>query len=214
VLGRHAAVTRDDLVNVLWPDQPPAEQDIALSAVLSKLRAALKRAHLAGAGIEMRAGSLHLRLPAEVRIDVEDARNAVDEAEGAWRRRDLGEAWAQANVAVVVARRPLLPREEAPWIESERARLRAMHARALHVLSAVSAANGEPELALQHANEILALEPFRETGYQHLMRLHAESGNRGEALRVFHRLRELLRDELGTSPSPQTEALFREILTA
>jgi SARP family transcriptional regulator, regulator of embCAB operon len=82
------------------------------------------------------------------------------------------------------------------------------------VLSAVTMQNGERELALQYAHEIVALEPFRETGYQQLMRMHAEMGNRGEALRVFGRLRELLRDELGTSPSPQTEAVFREILTA
>jgi DNA-binding SARP family transcriptional activator len=44
------------------------------------------------------------------------------------------------------------------------------------------------------------------------MRLHAASGNRAEALRVFARCRELLRDELGASPSPRTEAVFLEIL--
>ena len=42
-----------------------------------------------------------------------------------------------------------------------------------------------------------------------LARLTAE---RTEALRVFDRCRTLLRDELGTSPSPQTEAVFMEIL--
>jgi DNA-binding SARP family transcriptional activator len=31
-------------------------------------------------------------------------------------------------------------------------------------------------------------------------------------LRVFGRCRELLREELGTSPSPQTEAVYLEIL--
>ncbi len=39
-------------------------------------------------------------------------------------------------------------------------------------------------------------------------------GSRGEALRVFSHLRELLRDEPGTSPSSQSEAVFLEILTA
>ena len=78
----------------------------------------------------------------------------------------------------------------------------------------MSLENGESELAVQYANEMVALDPFRETGYQQLMRLHARMGNRGEALRVFSRLRALLRDELGTSPSPQSEAVFLEILTA
>jgi DNA-binding SARP family transcriptional activator len=44
------------------------------------------------------------------------------------------------------------------------------------------------------------------------MRLHAQMGNRAEALRVFGRCRELLREELGASPSPETEALFLQIL--
>ena len=60
----------------------------------------------------------------------------------------------------------------------------------------------------------MALEPFQETAYQHVMRLHARMGNRAEALRVFGQCRQLLREELGTSPSPQTEAVFLEILRA
>ena len=73
---------------------------------------------------------------------------------------------------------------------------------------------GEASLAVQYASEVIELEPFRETAYQHLMRLHAQMGNRAEALRVFGRCRELLRDELGASPSPELEALFLEILRA
>ena len=214
VLRRATSVTRDDLVDVLWRDGPPAEIDTAVSAILSKLRSTFRGAGLVDAAIDLRMGALTLRLPSETRIDVEDAANAVDQAEGAWRQRDVARAWAHANVAVVITRRPLLAREEAPWIESERTKLRTLLCRSLHVLSAVSLENGESELALQYATEIVELDPFRETGYQHLMRLHAGLGNRGEALRVFGRLRELLRDELGTSPSPQTEAVFRDIATA
>jgi DNA-binding SARP family transcriptional activator len=211
---RAAPVSRDELIDVLWPEMPPAEIETAVSAIVSKLRGALKRAQLTDTGIDMRMGTFSLRLPADVQVDLEEAANAVDEAEGALRRRDQGRAWAHANVAVAVSRRPFLAREEAPWIETQRVRLRSLRARGLQVLVATSAANGELELAVEYANEQVALDPFRETGYQQLMRLHATLGNRGEALRVFQRLRELLRDELGTSPSSQSEAVFREILTA
>lgn len=46
------------------------------------------------------------------------------------------------------------------------------------------------------------------------MRLHVQMGNPAEALRVFGRCRELLEEELGSSPSPETESLFLEILRA
>ena len=44
--------------------------------------------------------------------------------------------------------------------------------------------------------------------------VHAAVGDRAEALRVFAKCRELLRDELGVGPSPQTEAVYLEILRA
>ena len=114
----------------------------------------------------------------------------------------------------MISRRPFLPDVEAPWIESQRNALRVMQMRALQCLVTVSANNGEPLLAIQHAAEMVELEPFRETAYQLLMKMHAAAGDRAEALRVFAKCRELLRDELGVSPSPQTEAVYLEILRA
>jgi DNA-binding SARP family transcriptional activator len=84
--------------------------------------------------------------------------------------------------------------------------------RGLHCLSETSAINGEPALALQYASEVLEIDPYRETAYQHLMRLHAGLGNSAEALLVFARCREYLREELGASPSPETERLYLSIL--
>ena len=44
------------------------------------------------------------------------------------------------------------------------------------------------------------------------MRSHAAQGNRAEALRVYQQCRQLLADELGIDPSPETEALYLELL--
>lgn len=216
VTQRQRPIGRDEMVSVIWPGAQPQEIEVALSALLSKLRTALKHAGWSSreAGIDVRLGSVELRLPAQTWIDLEAAVSAIDEAEGALRRGHRADAWSLTNVAVSIARRPFLGDEDAPWIEAQRGRMRALWARGLHCLSTVSAANGEPALAIQYAKELIALEPFRETAYQHLMRLHAQMGNGAEALRVFGTCRELLREELGASPSPETEALFLEILRA
>lgn len=213
-LDRHRSLTRQELVSAIWSDAPPKEVDAALSAILSRLRAALKRAGLSTreAGVDVRLGSVTLRLPVDVWIDLEVAANALDEAEGAWRAGDQARAWSEANVAVSIGRRPFLADEEAPWIQAWRAKLRTLLARGLQCLSAVSAMNGEPSLAVQYASEVIEIEPFRETAYLQLMQLHARMGNRAEALRVFGHCRELLREELGASPSPELEAVFLEIL--
>jgi SARP family transcriptional regulator, regulator of embCAB operon len=44
------------------------------------------------------------------------------------------------------------------------------------------------------------------------MRCEAALGNRAEAVRVYHRCRHLLREQLGVEPSPQTQDLFLKVL--
>ncbi|HYE88690.1 MAG TPA: BTAD domain-containing putative transcriptional regulator [Vicinamibacterales bacterium] len=216
VLNRHRSVHREELMGAIWPNDAPQQTDAALDAILSKLRSLLKSVGFApgAAGIQVSSGNVAVQLPADAWIDIEAAANALDEAEGALRRRDAPPPWSLANIAVVISRRPLLSDVEAPWIESQRSTLRAMQMRALQCLVTVSANNGESALAIQHATEMVSLDPFKETAYQLLMKMHAAAGDRAEALRVFARCRELLRDELGVSPSPHTEAVYLEILRA
>jgi DNA-binding SARP family transcriptional activator len=147
-------------------------------------------------------------------IDVEDARTAIDRAEGALRGDALSNAWASANVAAAITRQPFLPDEDHPWVHQQRATLQRVWRRALLVLSAVSIRNGEHELGIQHAADALSAEPFDEMACQALMRAHAAAGNRAEALRVFANCRKLFRDELGAEPSEQTAAVFLSILRA
>ena len=213
-IDRHRPISRDELVSAIWPNQPPNEVEIALSAILSKLRTSLRKAGLTDdqAGIEVKLGSVRLRLPPDTWIDIEAAANAIDEADGAMRSGNQSLAWSLSNVVVSIARRPFLADEEAPWIENRRSRLRTTLTRGLQCLSAISVNLGQSSLAVQYANEIVDLEPFQETAYQQLMRLHVRMGNSAEALRVFNRCRELLKEELGASPSAETETLFLKIL--
>jgi SARP family transcriptional regulator, regulator of embCAB operon len=213
--NRSRPISRSELVDVLWPEQPPHDTDTALSAILSKLRSMLKKAGWpAEPTIGTHSRSVGIRFPPDTWIDIEEAANAIDEAEGALRAGDPTRAWGFANVVVSIAHRPFLPDSEAPWIEARRVAHRALLTRGLECLAAVSESTGDSSLAIQYSTEILDLEPFRESSYRQLMRLHAAMGNRAEALRVFERCRRLLREELGASPSQQTEALFLEILRA
>ena len=211
VSERHRPVQRDRLVEVLWADGDEPASDSTFSAVLSRLRALLRKAGLDGATIDVDHASISLRLPADTWVDLEAASNAIDLCEGALRSGDLGKAWGHANVAIVVAKRPLLPGEDAPWIETLRRRQQSTLVRALHALVTISDANGEPAVAIQHAEEILLVEPYRETAFQALMRLHAAMGNRAEALRVFARCRDVLDRDLKIAPSRQTLETWKSI---
>lgn len=71
-----------------------------------------------------------------------------------------------------------------------------------------------PAEAIRAAEDALTVEPFRETTYQRLMRVHAAAGNRAEALRAYQRSRSVLAEELGVPPSAETEAVYTAIVQA
>lgn len=216
VANRRRPIGRGALIEAIWAGDPPVDVETSLSAILSKLRAALKKVgwSAAEAAIETLSGTIGLRLPSDTWVDLEEAANAIDQAEGLVRAGAPAEAWGFANVAVSITRRPFLPDLESRWIVARRTALRSTLTRGLQCLASISSASRQDALAVQYMTEILELEPFRETAYSDLMRLHASMGNRAEALRVFDRCRTLLRDELGASPSPQTEGVFLDILRA
>jgi DNA-binding SARP family transcriptional activator len=212
VSERHRAVARDELAAELWPAAPPPSAERALNAIVSRVRTALEGAGLPPTALASAFGCYRLHLPAGTWVDVEAAAHALDQAESALRAGDPKHAWGWASVPYYVAQRPFLAGEEGPWASRQRAALRGLFVRATECVGLGWLANGEPGLAAKLAAEVVALEPFRETGYQLLMRAHAAAGNRAEALRVYARCRALLADELGVPPSPETEAVYLVVL--
>jgi DNA-binding SARP family transcriptional activator len=212
VAERDRPVTRDELAEELWLDTPPAAWEKAVMAVISKLRAALRRASIGDAALETSFGCYQLHLPADTWVDIEAAADAVHRAETALAAGDPRAAYPWAYVAYHVCRRPFLAGEDGPWVRRKRIQLREVHLRALDCTVECAAANGELAEAIQAAEDALAIEPFRETTYQRLMRVHAAAGNRAEALRAYQRCRAVLAEELGVPPTPETETVYTAIV--
>ncbi len=129
-------------------------------------------------------------------------------------RETFARAWGPAQVALFTASRPLLPGEDATWLEEERRRLEELRLRALEAYGAATLGVGDTELAaaVRTGRELAAREPYRESGWRILMQALAAEGNVAEALHAYERLRVLLREELGIAPSAPTQALYRALL--
>ena len=212
VLDRRHASSREALARTLWPDELPRAWESALQALASRLRGVLESVGVDKSALESALGCYQLTLPADTWVDVESASGAIHEAEGHLRANDMRACWSAAQVAYHVARRPFLGGEKLPWVEAQRERLSAVHARACECLAQAYLWNEEPQVATDVARELVEMQPYRETGYQLLMRAHVAAGNRAEALRVYERCRVLIAAELGVAPSPETQAVHREIL--
>lgn len=210
-LERARPVPMDELADAVWGEALPRAWETALSALVSKLRAALRPFD---AGVATISGRYQLTLPREAWVDVEAARVALDEAEGRVRAGRFRDAWGPGNVAASIAGRPLLAGVDLEWVARARQDLSSLRVRALSCLASAALANDEWPLAAQFARTQVQLEPFRETGWQQLMRALAGAGNRAEALRAYAECRELFVKELGVGPSSETEALVTTLRRA
>lgn len=212
---RPHALSRDELAAMLWPEKFPRAWDTALNSIMSKLRLLLGRSGLDKSDVlPTRFGCYSLNLPADAWVDFETAIDSIHKAEGLLRGGKWRESWAEAQVAYQVSRRPFLAGESGPWVEQQRERLQVIFARACECLAESYIRNDEPALAVDVAEQVVAIQPFRETGYQLLMRAHAAAGNRAEALRVFERCRSRISEELGVAPSTDTHEVYLKILHA
>jgi SARP family transcriptional regulator, regulator of embCAB operon len=208
VVNRLRRLDRDELVIAVYGEEATPDHRPRLSVLLSKLRRAVGPELLSG------RSQIELVLPSDSFVDVEAALEALHRAESHVAASEWAEAWGPAGVAYHVASRPLLQGHDSPWLDDWRRRLDDVRLRGLECFAAARLGLGGPTLpqAADCARQLIELAPFRETGYLILMKALAESGNVAEALRVYDRLRLLLRDELGIAPSPAVQSVYRRLL--
>ena len=85
------------------------------------------------------------------------AATSLDEAEAALAAGDSGTARAAANLAASLVREPLLPGEDAVWVEGKRRELTDLRVHALDCLADARLRSGDSSDAARWAQE--AIEP-------------------------------------------------------
>jgi DNA-binding SARP family transcriptional activator/tetratricopeptide (TPR) repeat protein len=208
LLNRLRPVGREELIGALWAQDAPRSEDAALRTLLSRLRSALGSDAVSGRADVM------LVLPDPVWVDFEAARTGLAGALAALEEDDPRSAWGLAQVPLNVAARGLLPGVQADWIEPFRRELEDIRLQALEVVGGAGLRLGGAQLGSveRAARGLIEAEPYRESGYTLLMQSQALRGNVAEALRVFDRLRILLREELGTNPSQEAIGVHDQLL--
>jgi DNA-binding SARP family transcriptional activator len=187
---------REQVMDALWPELAPA-------AAAANLRKAL---HYARREVDIVSVGELLSLERDhAHVDVDEFRATVAQA----RRTGDPEVYA---AALELYRDGLLPEDRfEEWAIATRDELHAEYIAILQELAGLLEARGELESAIRIARRLAAADPLRESGYLELMRLHALAGRRGDALREYERLREVLEAELGMQPSADAQQLYEEV---
>lgn len=212
LLERHRTVHRDELAEALWGEALPATWRDSLRGVIARVRRAL--GDIDGFAVTVSSGTYHLRVPDDAVVDVELVEHHLRAAEQATGDGDPVRSRTHARQATDFADGEFLPCATGDWVEQRRAELRELHVRGLEALSEAASGCGDHPTALRAANAAVRLAPLRESAHLRLMLAHAAGGERVEALRVYHRCRHLLADELGISPASSMQDAYVRLLSA
>ena len=106
----------------------------------------------------------------------------------------------------------LLPGCAGEWIDGDRERLRRRASQVLARLVGLLEGDRAFGDAIEHAQQLVRLDPLDEPAWCALMRCHARRGERATALHVYQQCAAVLKKELGIPPSAATRITCREIL--
>jgi DNA-binding SARP family transcriptional activator len=101
---------------------------------------------------------------------------------------------------------------DAPWGLALRERLRNRFVRVVGELGRYWREHDEPERALALYERALEADDQSESFYRQLMTCYSELGRRAEAAEVYSRCRKTLAARLGVEPSPETRAIYENLL--
>jgi DNA-binding SARP family transcriptional activator len=196
--------SRDKLAALLWGDRSPHQARSRLGETLFALRQALAAAdppclELGSETLGLNADAVDVDALAFERLVQAGSPEALAQAVDLY-RGDLLEGLAFRSALFE------------DWLMGERERLRELALDALAKLLAHQRSAGSAEAALPTALRLIALDPLQEAVHRTLMRLYAQLGRRGAALRQYQLCVGVLQRELGVEPEAETKALYQELL--
>ena len=195
---------RERVMDRLWPDLDPAVAANNLRQALHVARRTLGPG--AARCLRLRGEMVALCPDSPLWVDID----AFQDAAAAVRRtRDP----AAYRVAIELYTGDLLPGDlYEEWTELRREELRQVYLILLVELAGLHEEREDYGPAIEALGRVVTSEPAHEAAHAGLMRLYALSGQRGEALRQYGRLLEVLSaEEFGAEPGAETGRLYEEI---
>lgn len=198
--------SRERLAALLWSDASQDRARQSLRQCLSALRKSLADAgvsalHSDREGITIVEGA--------ARVDLCVLRDAAAHSDATRWQAALDECTGE-----LLENLSLDEPEFEDWLSAERRNVERLVGRLCLQLADAHAGAGHIAQAEAALHRRLALDPCSEEAHRGLMQLCASTGRRAQAIQHYERCRDILREQLDTPPSAQTERALRDLLGA
>ena len=204
---------RERLAGLLWPDTTERSARVNLRHVLANLRQAIGDREATPPFLHISRRSIQFNRESDAWVDAKAFSDLVEsgvpdpqtlprfEEVVSLYRGSFLEGFSLADSAAF---------EE--WVLLETERLRRLATEATLQLVDCHEERGEYDVALGYARSLVELDPLLEAGHQRVMRNLAIRGQRSGAVAQYEACRQVLEQELGVEPAPETTALYQRIL--
>lgn len=197
--------SKEQVGAVFWSDLSPGRMNSVFHATLYRLRRAVGQEW-----IVYQEDRYHFNRQLDYWYDVEEFERLLAQAEA--HPAGSEQACACREQACALFQGDYLEDIYADWSAGKREELHRRYLEALAWLADFYASRGRFEEAIRRYLEILARDNLREDIHRRLMKCYVLHGERGRALKHYHNLVALLKDELGIAPMVETTRLAEQIL--
>src|SRR5215472_7859314 len=205
-LNRGRQISKYQLLAELWPEVENADAG-RVKHTIQVLRATLEGPAPSGGWrfIHEHAGAYSFNADADRWCDMEEFDNHLAQARQAQRAGEQVAALTHYRRAIALRPAPFLAEfRYDDWAAADSARLQESFLLALDEAGRLEADRAAYGQAIELLRRAVAEDPLRESSYVELMRCLWLDGRRTDAVRVYHRMREILNKKLGVEPQTQT----------
>jgi DNA-binding SARP family transcriptional activator len=206
---------RETLAGLFWGDHPDERARACLNTALWRLRAVLEAPGTPrGTYLQTsHGGEIGFNRDSDYWLDVDvfeqQVAGALPQAPHDLSDRDA----ARVVDALKLYTGDLLEGCFDDWALRERDRLEGLYVDGLEHMMRYHHARGDLETSGAYGRRVLEVEPTREEVHRGLMRVYVAEGRRDRAVKQYNVCRQALGRELAIDPSPETTALYAELVS-
>ncbi len=216
-------VSRSELIDAVWGDQPPASAESGVYTYVAGLRRVLEPGRLRGrdrsgsrresASVLVSVGGGYMLRLAPAAIDAVAFEQALARCRGMRAAGNLTGADEVLATALGLWRGEAFAGVPGPFAEAERLRLAELRTAAAEDKADLLLATGRAAEATAELTALVAEHPLRERARALLMVALYRTGRQAHALQVFQDARVRLAEDLGIDPGHELAHVHQQVLT-
>lgn len=205
---------REELIEAVWPTEGERTIERNFHPTLSHLRRALEggRKGEGPSPLLFRGGIYRLNPEIEWEIDVIGLSRLIDQGKELLEKEDLQGAVEAWQSAWKLYRGPFLQGHYETWVTERREQYQRLYLELLRDLGDLYVRLERLEEAMDAYRSVLLEDPLQERVHLAIMRIYASQGRRDLVRRQYDRLSQLLLEELGVAPMPQTTRDYHRLM--